>query len=185
MRKLLLIVTALVLAPINHATATVYEFGTNGQVAAYEAVDYLSKTRHSTKVSFSYGNHIPEKRYKKYVAAAAKKYGVDQDLIHAVIYTESAYRSDAVSPKGAEGLMQLMPATAKRFGVTDSFDAEQNINGGTQYLSWLSKEFDGDRTLILAAYNAGENAVNKYNGVPPYRETENYIAKVEATLLNF
>lgn len=100
-------------------------------------------------------------------------------LVHAVIRAESAYRADAVSPKGAVGLMQLMPATAKRFGVIDRRDPEQNLRGGTAYLRKLLTLFDSDLQLALAAYNAGENAVIRYgNAIPPYRETQDYVRKV-------
>lgn len=100
-------------------------------------------------------------------------------LVHAVIRAESAYRADAVSPKGAVGLMQLMPATAKRFGVDNRRDPEQNLRGGTAYLRKLLTLFDSDLQLALAAYNAGENAVIRYgNAIPPYRETQDYVRKV-------
>jgi soluble lytic murein transglycosylase-like protein len=97
------------------------------------------------------------------------------------MHAESAFKKNAVSKKGAIGLMQLMPATAERFGVRDAFNPEQNINGGTRYLSYLLKMFNNDIVLASAAYNAGENAVKKYNGVPPFPETQNYVSKV-ATL---
>lgn len=106
--------------------------------------------------------------------------GVSPALVLAVIAVESGGRADAVSKAGAEGLMQLIPATADRFGVTDSLDAGQNIRGGTAYLDWLLKEFGGDPILALAAYNAGENAVRKHGGVPPFPETRAYVPKVLA-----
>ena len=98
-------------------------------------------------------------------------------LVDSVIQVESNYNPFAVSPKGAQGLMQLMPSTAQRFGVTDSFDPRQNIEAGVRYLKLLQDTFQDDR-LAIAAYNAGEGAVAKYNGVPPYPETVNYVAKV-------
>ncbi len=106
--------------------------------------------------------------------------GVSPALVLAVIAVESSGRSDAVSGAGAQGLMQLIPATAERFGVTDSMDPGQNIKGGVAYLDWLLKEFDGDPVLALAAYNAGENAVKKHGGVPPFAETRDYVPKVLA-----
>lgn len=113
------------------------------------------------------------------IAAAAEEAGLDPDLVHAVIRAESAYRADAVSHKGAVGLMQLMPATAERFGVTDRQDPAQNLRGGTQYLRELLALFDNDLILALAAYNAGENAVLKYGReVPPYPETRTYVRRV-------
>ena len=113
------------------------------------------------------------------VEAAAKKYDVDPLLVHSVIQVESNYNPYAVSPKGAQGLMQLMPGTARRFGVANSFDPRENIEGGVRYLKYLSELFPQDPRLALAAYNAGEGAVWKYNyQIPPYRETEQYVYKV-------
>ncbi|MEM6308900.1 MAG: lytic transglycosylase domain-containing protein [Pseudomonadota bacterium] len=105
---------------------------------------------------------------------------VSPALVLAVIAIESAGKSDAVSHAGAQGLMQLMPATAARFGVTDSFEPAQNIAGGVKYLDWLMKEFDRDPIFALAGYNAGEGAVRKHKGVPPFAETRDYVPKVLA-----
>lgn len=105
---------------------------------------------------------------------------VSPALVLAIITVESAGKADAVSGAGAEGLMQLMPATAARFGVGDSFDAKQNILGGVKYLDWLMKEFDRDPILVLAGYNAGEGSVRKHAGVPPFAETRDYVPKVLA-----
>jgi soluble lytic murein transglycosylase-like protein len=114
---------------------------------------------------------------KTLVDLAAKDYDVAPELVHSVIQVESNYDQFAVSPKGAQGLMQLMPATAKRFGVTDTFDPKQNIEAGVRYLKFLQKTFKDDR-LAIAAYNAGEGAVQRYGSVPPYPETVDYVAKV-------
>ncbi len=105
---------------------------------------------------------------------------VSPALVLAVISVESAGRADAVSGAGAQGLMQLMPDTAARFGVTDSFEPKQNISGGVRYLDWLMREFDNDPILALAGYNAGEGAVRRNDGVPPYSETRDYVPKVIA-----
>ena len=105
---------------------------------------------------------------------------VSPALALAVMAVESAGRADAVSSAGAQGLMQLIPATAERFGVGDALDPEQNIRGGIAYLNWLMKEFDRDPILVLAAYNAGEGAVKANRGVPPYAETRDYVPKVLA-----
>jgi len=105
---------------------------------------------------------------------------VSPALVLAVIAVESGGKIDAVSGKGAQGLMQLMPDTAKRFGVTDSLSSGQNIKGGVAYLDWLLTEFEGDAIMAIAGYNAGENAVKKHEGVPPYAETRDYVPKVLA-----
>lgn len=113
------------------------------------------------------------------IASAAKLHGVDAKLVHAVIRAESGYNERALSPKGAVGLMQLIPATAQRFGVTNSYDPTENISGGTRYLRELLRMFNGDIELALAGYNAGENAVIRAgNRVPPYPETMAYVPKV-------
>jgi soluble lytic murein transglycosylase-like protein len=117
--------------------------------------------------------------YAPLVAEAARRHEVEPALLHAVITAESAYNAKAVSPKGAAGLMQLMPATARRLGVANVYDPDQNIQGGAQYLKELLERFDNDLSLTLAAYNAGEHAVARYgNRVPPYRETRGYVTRV-------
>jgi soluble lytic murein transglycosylase-like protein len=103
---------------------------------------------------------------------------VDESIVRAIIHAESAFNPRALSRVGAQGLMQLMPATASRFGVTNAFDAAQNIRGGVRYLAWLLKRFNGNLTLAAAGYNAGEGAVDKYGGVPPYNETQRYVQRV-------
>ncbi|KAF3980918.1 MAG: lytic transglycosylase domain-containing protein [Methylococcales symbiont of Hymedesmia sp. n. MRB-2018] len=120
-----------------------------------------------------------KKKYAPYITAAANKYKVDEKLLHAVIQTESAYDEKAISPAGAVGLMQLMPATAKRYGVRNRKNGKQNIEGGTHYLKDLTKMFNSNLKLVLAGYNAGEGAVKKYhNSIPPYPETHDYVRKV-------
>jgi soluble lytic murein transglycosylase-like protein len=111
----------------------------------------------------------------KIIFRAGERHGVDPRLLHAVIWQESKYKVGARSHAGAQGLMQLMPATARRFGCTDAYDTSSNIEAGTKYLRWLLKRFNGNVTLALAGYNAGEGSVDKYNGVPPYNETQNYV----------
>lgn len=118
------------------------------------------------------------KEFDQIIASAAKKYQLDYALIKAVVSVESNFNPSALSSVGAKGLMQLMPATAKRFNVKNSFDASQNIHGGSQYLSWLINKFGGNLTYALAAYNAGEGNVQKYGGVPPFKETQMYVVKV-------
>ena len=116
--------------------------------------------------------------YQAEISAAARDFGVEEAIVRAIIHAESAYRPNALSRVGAQGLMQLMPATARRFGVSNAFDAGQNIRGGVQYLSWLLKRFNGNLTLAAAGYNAGEGAVDRYKGVPPYSETRRYVERV-------
>jgi soluble lytic murein transglycosylase-like protein len=121
------------------------------------------------------GNIIPESHYTGYILSAAKRYGVSSNLVAAVIMTESGFNANAISPKGAQGLMQLMPSTAARFGVSNPFDAKQNIDAGVKYLSELLTQFKSTR-LAVAAYNAGAHAVEKYgNEIPPYAQTQAYV----------
>ncbi len=120
-----------------------------------------------------------KKKYSPIIAKAAAKYQIDEKLLHAVIQAESAYDVKAVSSAGAVGLMQLMPATAKRYGVSNRTNAAENIDGGTHYIKDLFKMFDSNLDLVLASYNAGEGAVKKYNNtIPPYPETRGYVKKV-------
>lgn len=117
--------------------------------------------------------------FRDEIARAATDFGVDGALLRAVVHAESAFNPLAVSAKGAQGLMQLMPGTASDLGVADAFDAAQNIRGGAQYLASLLRSFGGDERLATAAYNAGPGAVQKYNGVPPYDETRVYVERVQ------
>jgi soluble lytic murein transglycosylase-like protein len=114
---------------------------------------------------------------KNLVEDAARNYNLNVDLVNSVIQVESNYNPRAVSPKGAQGLMQLMPGTARRFGAKNSFDPKENIEAGVRYLKFLQETFKDER-LAIAAYNAGEGAVQKYGNVPPYPETLDYVAKV-------
>lgn len=112
------------------------------------------------------------------VRSLAPEYRLDPNLVLAVIEVESGFNPRARSPKNAQGLMQLIPATAQRFGVEDVWDPEQNLHGGMAYLRWLLDHFDGDLELALAGYNAGENAVERHGGIPPYKETQAYVARI-------
>lgn len=137
---------------------------------------YTFKNFSPRKSYYSSGN---KKRFTDLIEQTASKYQVDPKLVHAVIQTESAYNSTAISSAGAVGLMQLMPETAKRFGVIDRNDPDQNVEGGTRYLKHLINLFEPNLHLAVAAYNAGENAVMKYNNtIPPYPETQNYVKQV-------
>jgi len=123
--------------------------------------------------------------FDPYIMDAASRFDVSPDLIKAVISVESAFDEFAVSSKGAKGLMQLMPATARRFGVTNPFDPAQAIMGGTEYLRYLLTLFRNNIDLAVAGYNAGENAVLRYGGIPPYKETRNYVVKINSALGSF
>ncbi|MGA2740671.1 MAG: lytic transglycosylase domain-containing protein [Bryobacteraceae bacterium] len=112
----------------------------------------------------------------------AQQNQISPRLVHSVIQVESNYDPNAVSPKGAQGLMQLIPSTARRFGVSDAFDPADNVQGGARYLKYLLALYKGDEALALAAYNAGEGAVARYGGVPPFAETQDYVAKVRQRL---
>ena len=113
------------------------------------------------------------------IQASAEVFTIDESLIRAIIHAESAYQPEALSPQGAQGLMQLMPATQKELQIENVFDPVSNIEGGTRYLAGLMKEFDQNIELAAAAYNAGPGAVRKYGGIPPYKETREYVRRVK------
>ena len=147
----------------------------NGQMPAW-ATSGKIPIRRKPVVLFS------REKFFASISRAVRLHGVEEALVRTIIHVESAYRPAARSHAGAQGLMQLMPATARRFGVSNSYDPEQNIEGGTRYLAWLLDRYNGNVTLAAAAYNAGEGAVDKYGGVPPYSETRNYVLKVTSLL---
>ena len=126
----------------------------------------------------SVASRVPPAPLAETVDRIAQQNQISPRLVHSVIQVESNYDPNAVSPKGAQGLMQLIPATARRFGVSDVFDPADNIQGGARYLKYLLGLYKGDESLALAAYNAGEGAVSRYGGVPPFPETQSYVAKV-------
>ncbi|MCK5829953.1 MAG: lytic transglycosylase domain-containing protein [Methylococcales bacterium] len=142
----------------------------------YKRIIKTKKKRKKNQYNYISKN---KKKYSSMIAKVAAKYNIDEQLLHAIIRTESAYNEKAVSSAGAVGLMQLMPKTAVRFGVHDRENAAQNIEGGARYIQFLMKKFKSNINLVLASYNAGEGAVIKYhNSIPPYPETQNYVRKV-------
>ncbi len=130
----------------------------------------VENKKNSTSISRSEINDL--------ISKYSDKNGLDEDFVKAVINQESGFNPNATSKCGAMGLMQLMPSTAEGLGVKNAYDAEQNIEGGTKYLKGLMDRFNNDKSLALAAYNAGPNAVKKYGGIPPYAETQNYVKNI-------
>jgi soluble lytic murein transglycosylase-like protein len=130
------------------------------------------------------GTQLPSTVYDPFIERVARENGLAPELIKAVALVESGFDPHAESPKGAQGLMQLMPSTARQYGVDDAFDPLQNLRAGTIHLRKLLDEFHGDLVLALAAYNAGAGAVHRHGGVPDYRETQEYVRKVRANLPN-
>lgn len=166
------------------AQADVWEYRRDGTISAHRMPDYQQRASLHENWRPLSPNELAEQRkiYRQLIGGLALAYGVDEDLVHAIIEVESAYDAYAVSKTGAMGLMQLMPATAERFRVRDPLDPAENVEAGVQYLRILANEFD-DLELVLAAYNAGEKAVRRYgNQVPPFQETQAYIERVLAVL---
>lgn len=153
------------------------ELVNNQNLKALNKLGYSSNTNKSIstqKVSF----RIAQTQYDSIIDNAALRHGVDKNLVRAMMHTESSFEPFAISPVGAKGLMQLMPATAKRFNVSNIYDPYENIEGGVKYLKWLKRKFNGNVKFMIAAYNAGEGAVLKYGGIPPYKETQDYVTRV-------
>jgi hypothetical protein len=186
-RETLLAASAAVLLAAGDAHAQIYtRTKGNGVVEATNVPDAdgfrLTYPGKGTLIHSRGFTRVYNGEFDHHIEAAGAAYNVSTDLIKAVIQVESEFDQSAVSSKGAQGLMQLMPFTARRFGVSDPFDPRQNIFGGVQYLRLLLDLFQGDIALSLAAYNAGENAVARYRGIPPYKETRSYVQKIQGLL---
>jgi len=182
------LILAVVLVASSRAQADIYRFEDEDGVLHFTDTptdhrfkiylrDLKRDKRLRTSFNLSSAGRNP-REFEPLIAQSAAEYGVDTALVKAVIHAESSYNPQAVSSKGARGLMQLMPKTAQELKVNDSFNPGENIRGGVRYLRFLLDTFKGDVTLAVAAYNAGLNRVAQYGGVPPYEETRNYVSRV-------
>jgi soluble lytic murein transglycosylase-like protein len=171
---------AVLFASVSTATSIKVRVDTNGRKVFYNTPSFNSTNTGSDSAVYAIYYSSKATNYVDLIQTVSSQYSVDAELVKAMVQVESNYNPWAVSPKGARGLMQLMPATAIRYGVREIFDPQQNVDGGVRYLRDLLNLFSGDLTLTIAAYNAGEGAVQKYNDVPDYEETQNYVRKVLA-----
>jgi soluble lytic murein transglycosylase-like protein len=194
------ILTAVGVAPIARADYAVLRSGVRLHITGYEAAgDRVRLTVEGGTVEVAAGEiesiepedvfpsrpnvaPLPDGPYASLIRAAAEKHGIDENLIHRIILVESNFNPKAVSRKSALGLMQLLPQTAAQYSVRNVFDPAQNIDGGTRYMKDLLARYHGDLTLALAAYNAGPEMVQRYGGVPPFPETQNYVRRVTQPL---
>jgi soluble lytic murein transglycosylase-like protein len=177
-QAVLLVSMCLMLAAIGWAEAAVYVHVDGEGTAHYTDAPTKPYFRRLPAFGLPQGVNLTHGQYAELINAVAAEQGVDPGLIKAIIRTESNFDQHAVSRKGAQGLMQLMPGTAGRYAVSNAFDPAENIRGGVQYLRYLQDLFPGQLPLAIAAYNAGENAVLRHNGIPPYVETRQYVARV-------
>ena len=190
-------------AAFSHAGQTIYQMKDSNGVTLltnnkgrYNNLKVEKKTYYPDSNIHSYSNWgsseasvLPsysknKNAFDSIIKQAAQTHGVSEGLIKAVMHTESGFNTHARSPVGAQGLMQLMPATARRFNVSNAYDPHQNIMAGAKYLAWLMKRFNGNTSLALAGYNAGEGNVSKYGGIPPFRETQDYVRRVTSRYHN-
>ena len=192
MKSVLLLLALCLLAPL--ASAQVYTYVDENGVTVFTDRK-PDTTRYRVRNLGCFGtcrtgvdwNRTPlfNGHFQAEIETVSEVFGVDAALIRAIMHAESWFEPQAVSHAGAQGLMQLMPATAYRFGVANVFDPLDNITGGAAYLAWLLQEFEGDLTRVIAAYNAGENAVRRHNGIPPFPETQEYVRRVKILLQRY
>lgn len=169
------VLACLLIAPVGHAQ--VLEVGAGGEVTVYDRPAVFDAAGGRPMERAAPGRGPAPLAVPAQIEGAARLTGLSPALVEAVAWRESRFRPDAVSPAGAVGVMQLMPETARALHV-DPYDRQQNLQGGARYLSGLMRRYDGDLVLALAAYNAGPGAVDRFGGVPPYRETQNYVAAI-------
>ncbi|ACN17311.1 lytic murein transglycosylase precursor [Desulforapulum autotrophicum HRM2] len=178
--KILVLLVALLLPPV--AAADIYMFIDSAGIVHFTNVptssDYKLYIRERPEVTNLNNSQLNNSQFHPEIQRAATAFKVDPSLVRAVIKAESDFNPGVVSKKGATGLMQIMPANYDDLKVDDPFDPEQNIMGGTRYLKRLMTRYDGKLPLVLAAYNAGPDAVDRYNSVPPFNETQRYVSKV-------
>lgn len=166
--------------PKNGGPAKVFS-ANKAKFSRYSGRGYsTNRTIRSNRIVSLGGGKLYKDRFNGIISRAARQHRVGEDLIKAVIHVESAFNPYAISSKGALGLMQLLPENVRRLGLSDAFSPHENIDGGARWLAMLLRRFKGDLRLALAAYNAGIGAVQKYGGVPPYRETQDYVVRVLA-----
>jgi soluble lytic murein transglycosylase-like protein len=186
-KQIVVFLAAIILLWHGQLLAQVYKYTDENGIVNYTNIKPAG-SRYTLKVIGCYGTckrainwhtvALDEHSHADRIATLSKEYGIDAAVLRALIHAESGFRIDATSPVGAQGLMQLMPETARMLDVSDPYDAAQNLAGGTRYLAGLLEEFDQDLQLALAAYNAGPTAVRQHGGVPPYAETTEYLRRI-------
>jgi soluble lytic murein transglycosylase-like protein len=174
------VLAVLALAGPVQGSAPAVHAARHGKLVIVTPGPQLAPPRDAPRLPGARPSGIPVKGYDPLIQDLATQYGVEAALIQAIIQAESSFDRYAVSPKGAQGLMQLMPTTASRYAVRDAFDPAENIRGGIQYVRFLADLFTNQLALVLAAYNAGEGAVIRHKGIPPYAETQAYVDRVLA-----